>query len=189
MSKRTTNRDVSHTPSYILPQWERQRRHRLALDRRVRSVRRYLLAGSVIGTVAFSALAGYETRVASGNAAATQPAIQAPAAQVSAANFFAGQSRAALQAMSAAESSALPTTTPTPTQTATPNVAAAIQASQTAQANTAAAQNAQANISATQTAQANIQATETAQAIPTDTPVPTEAPVVPQTSSRSQSSN
>jgi len=80
--------------SSVLPQWDIPRRHRLRLDERVRSVRRWLIAGGIIGTVAFSAVAGYGTKVASSTSAATKPATAATAAvrQTATTGFFAGQS-------------------------------------------------------------------------------------------------
>jgi len=59
--------EAEPAPAYVLPQFEAARkRRRSALDGRVRSIRRTLVAGGLIGTVAFTALAGYESRVASG---------------------------------------------------------------------------------------------------------------------------
>jgi hypothetical protein len=156
---------VERRPALLPPQWERQRRHRVLLERRMRSVRRALLAGGVVGTVAFSVLAAYETEHANNASADTSPPLPAPESQLGAANFFTGQASAALGAAS-------PTATAIPSETATPTATAAAteiaSATPDANATTSAASNAAATktakAAATATKSAKIEATQTAKA-------------------------
>lgn len=173
-----------------------QRQQRVLLTRRVRAVRRSLLVGGVAGTVAFSALAGYETHTAN-SSSSTPPTEQAPQTQSTSAGFFAGQATSAL-------GPATPTATATPgvnvaataaaraNAAATATARAGIAAAEAADARAAATETAEADAAATETAEAEEAATETAEAMPTDTPTPVveeEAPAPPQRSSRSQSSS
>lgn len=119
---------VESAALHTIPRWERQRPHRQLLDRRVRSVRRTMLAGGVIGTVAFSALAGYETKIANGTSAGASAALKAPESQLDGANFFIGQASATLAPAS-------PTVIPVPTETATPTTTATETATATPDAN------------------------------------------------------
>lgn len=105
-TQRPTPPPNENTPAYVLPQWETSRR-RWLLDRRVRAIRRSLIAGGLVGTVAFTALAGYESKIANG-AAGTQTASVATTNQTNAANMFTGQ-----------ESTGVSTAKPSPTATAT----------------------------------------------------------------------
>jgi hypothetical protein len=135
---------------------------RQALNRRVHAIRRSLLFGGVIGTVAFSAIAGYETNAASQNPGSVPTETQSTV-QPTTASFFANQASSGL--------------TPSPAATATkatttPTVATGV--------NVAATESAGADARATRSAKASAAATETAEAIPTETPTPVEdAPPAP----------
>jgi hypothetical protein len=127
------------------------------LNRRVHAIRRSLLFGGVIGTVAFSAIAGYETNAASQNPAPVPTETQSTV-QPTTASFFANQASSGLTPSPAATVAKAATTTPTP----------------------ATAETAGADARATRSAKASAAATETAEAIPTETPTPVEdAPSAP----------
>lgn len=105
---------TASTPTYVLPQFDVSRR-RGVLDGRVRSIRRTLVAGGLIGTVAFTALAGYESHIASGatNASSTTAASQT---QGDGTNFFSGQSSSGVDGSGSTSSSSSSTQTHTRTQ-------------------------------------------------------------------------
>jgi hypothetical protein len=135
---------------------------RQALNRRVRAIRRSLLFGGVIGTVAFSAIAGYETNAASQNPAPVPTETQS-AVQPTTSSFFANQTISGL--------------TPSPTATATKATTTPTPATA---GNVAATESAEADASATKSAKVSAAATETAEAVPTETPTPVEeAPSAP----------
>jgi len=172
MAKRKPGTGDERALSYVLPRWE-FRRHRRRLDSRVRAVRRWLLAGGVIGTVAFSGLAGYETKVASGADSGARTAASASVTQAAGSGFFADQASPSLGA--ASPTTATATATVTPTATATPAT--------TPQATTA---------SATATATTIATTTTVPTVAPTSVAAPPTAPssdVPPQTQSRTHSSN
>jgi outer membrane biosynthesis protein TonB len=113
MSRRQPpTRDAARSAARFLPQWELDRPHRRRLDRRVRAVRRSLVAGGLAGTVAFSALAAHETRTQADDPAPDGTSTAA-SLQASGAEFFAGQANAEL-----ASATATATATPSPTPTA-----------------------------------------------------------------------
>jgi hypothetical protein len=96
--------EAEPAPSYVLPQFEVARtRRRRALDGRVRSIRRTLIAGGLIGTVAFTALAGYESRAASG-ATTSAATTQTTQTQSDGTSIFTGQANAGLGTSSASSS-------------------------------------------------------------------------------------
>jgi hypothetical protein len=84
-------------PSGALSRWELQHRHRQLLNQRIRLVRRSLLVGGVVGTVAFSALSGYETEVASSAGTDPTPA-ESSVTGTPATDFFANQESTGLGA-------------------------------------------------------------------------------------------
>ena len=101
--------EAEPAPAYVLPQFEAARkRRRSALDGRVRSIRRTLVAGGLIGTVAFTALAGYESRVASG-ATNNATTIQTTQTQGDGTSIFAGQTSSGLGSSSLTTSSSTTT--------------------------------------------------------------------------------
>ena len=102
------------TPAYVLPQFDVSRRRRV-FDGRVRSIRRTFIAGGLIGTVAFTALAGYESHVASG-ATNTPSTTAASQTQGDGTNFFSGQSSSSLDGSGSTSSSSTSTQTHTRTQ-------------------------------------------------------------------------
>src|ERR671932_75565 len=95
MPKRTPSRpNRGRQPNYTLPQWDIPRRQRLALDERVRSLRKWLITAGLTGTVAFSLLAGHQTEAAPSAATATTTATvtTAPDSQTAVTSVFDSQS-------------------------------------------------------------------------------------------------
>lgn len=98
-------------PPYTLPQWERPDGNRRRLNQRVQSVRGVLLGGSAVGTVVFSAVAGYESTSPIEADSVTEAATEVTGQMVGAI-FFAGQSSIRLETptVAASESASVQTT-------------------------------------------------------------------------------
>ena len=111
-------------PPHTLPQWEHLDRHRGSLQRRARSVRGALLAGGAVGTLAFSALAGYESTTPTAADPSSATATLAPVGQTTEGDFFSGQAGALIGAGTATITPAVTTTpdpdAPDPSPTAVP---------------------------------------------------------------------
>ena len=110
---RTATPNGTDEPKHTLPQWEISRRQRLALDERIHGLRRWLLSAGLVGTAAFTLLAGYQTQATAapnpGTAGTT--AIATTGNQTASTSFFSGQGNAV--------SGATTTTNPTTAGSAT----------------------------------------------------------------------